>query len=245
MFLGRLSNLFKLLVIMGMAALYLSACAKKEEPCNCGAKNQCASYMTATDTSQALNLVIDETFSTDYQNKILQAVSEWNNYGATNKGRKLFLPRIGAINPATIPELDKCSFSGERNSVFIISDEAAQKWAALKLGANIPGVTIRCSTDGELDRQIIMLNPKILSPEYVVRVTIHELGHSIGLNHSCAEPEDVASDYLACAGLGKEHSYRQAVMFPRIEQNLWTEDALVDRESLQFNDKERAACILR
>ena len=204
--------------------------------------------MTPIAKNATLQVTIDTRFSSDQVNSIIAAIDVWNQYGRSTLGHDLFNSSNGSVKEEESPQkAGDCSFSGDPGAFPIFMETSATKWTALNLTKYNPAVTIRCTGGGSgaptLASQTMLINTSYTQKEEFMSVVLHELGHALGLDHSCTAGA-AQSGFPACASLSEGHPYNQAVMNPLLHPNTANVSLAEKKETLRSNDTERATCRL-
>jgi hypothetical protein len=237
---------FKRFVVLALIATVGAGCGKnkgdeKFTEISCGASDQFASYMNPMDSTVVQTISIDSAFSSDEVTKIEAAVATWNAESNREFGRDIFRTQVLGISASSVPESGQdCGFPGAQGAFSIVKVTNQSTWTSLGFSSNNPGVTIRCAQGlAYATKQVVLLNTANMAtmPEIFQNVILHELGHSIGLDHSCDSANAGKPGFAGCAAAGTDPSYGKAVMYPYV-------NPADVRNELRPNDQQRATCAL-
>lgn len=231
------------------ALMLLAACAKQpqsaEDPlltasCQAPADQRKSFYLPLEE--RPVLLAIDSSFGADEISDIIAAANEWNRFTVSRGAQPAF--DVRQVTPVSLHPLAKSAdlrncddvsrIAGSPYVVPIIRMNSLTRWSAMSLTADVSGITFRCYARRSASAQVIAMNMVDMKPELFRSHVLHELGHVLGLNHSCNSEGD-SPDYPSCDHFGERHPYRMAVMFPK----LFSEK----RETLTANDETRLQCL--
>lgn len=216
----------ELLSLLALGTLVFgSGCAKSELLSkSCQASDDQKGSFNAKLEELPITLFIDSSFNHSQRQAAFAAATEWNRQ-AGGAGQAFIFDSKEAAVPASVRLFDANTAEGAcagglggTKSVYLVnvSDSAD----AVRVGLSGNGTfatTVQCKSDIYIRSQAIYFNTSVTPAAQVGSVMLHEMGHALGLKHSCAkgtEDDPEGAGYRACQGLAADHPYRTAVMYP-------------------------------
>ncbi len=240
----RIWNQKKFLLAIVAAAilpLVLNGCFGKDDECL--HEDQRESKMPIVHVFP-LKVVADDGFSSYEYSEISAAVDEWNKTTTALLGHPFFKLVSNSV-PTGIRNADPndCNQKvGSEGEFFIVREESDSHWKTIGFNHQIPGATVRCARGDAIEHQIILVNVSLIDQRQIQSVVLHELGHSIGLDHSCQGSGD-SPNFKSCGGFTAGHPYHEAVMYPWLSSSVKKNGAPETKTQLQENDKQRTSCL--
>jgi hypothetical protein len=192
-----------------------------------------------------LHLQADATFSQSERASIQEAVERWNDLGLRLTGSAFFdlqfVPASGAARTADPRDCSATAY-GNADTFTLLRETSQSRWRSLGFTDSIPGATLRCFSGTRVDHQVVLIYINVVDPAQLSSVILHELGHALGLDHSCFNGAG-KSDFISCTGLAESHPYHLAVMFPSLRSRRSAFELPEIKDELGDNDQMRTACI--
>ena len=252
---GRRAVVLSALLLLVFTGLVSSCGAKKEEVTkDCKVGNDQKGTMSGHWTVKPVPLaVIVNDFNSVELSQIRGAIGTWNSFFTASKGFKLFLASGAPLSTvpsstAKISTSSVCSIpSMVTSSGFsqpIVIQKVVSGWnhggGIIALTGTCPntvsGQTYKVYSAGVIEVNYQDFFATGLPQPDLQSVLLHELGHLLGLGHSCEQ--QATQGKPACSGSPQE--YLQAVMFPSLGFD--GKNGRVKR-SLQQNDQQRVNCL--
>jgi hypothetical protein len=213
--------------------------------------DQRASFMAPPHNSQ-MTIVVDNLIANDpthgqsWMNGIQRAAQKWNDFGQQIRGSDFFTIQTGDLpDDLRSSRFADCQIqdAGTENHFYMMLETNQQHWVDSGFSNAIPGATVRCYLNKQLTDQVIMVKPDLVRDDQFMSVVLHEMGHSLGLDHSCVAGG--ATNYANCSDIepDTQHPYFLAVMFPMlVSDQTFQQTGAPIKEDLQPNDMDRAKC---
>jgi hypothetical protein len=188
----------------------------------------------------------DPDHGTSWMASVHQAAQKWNDLGQTLRSADFFTVQTGDV-PDDIRngQFSDCQMSdaGDASNFFLVIEKNPAHWTASGFNNQIPGATVRCYTNDDLTQQVIFVRPDLVRDEQVTSIFLHEMGHSLGLDHSCKSGG--GPEFPDCQSIlgDQTNPYNLAVMYPNLIEDFTFQTAVPIKEDLQANDIARAGCL--
>ncbi len=184
-------------------------------------------------------------WTTEEINAILQAARNWNTFFKASMGFPIF-DIGGASNPyiTTDPLLSNvCQGTMLSGGSFIkkmIIEKRNSNWSTAQ--KDVLAITDFCAPSGIMEYAQLRFNYQFFfnsnqSVPDLESLALHELGHIMGINHSCAGQQ--TNGFPLCADPGIDIGYIEAVMFPGVNFNGLVGEL---KRQLKNNDMGRTNC---
>jgi hypothetical protein len=194
-----------------------------------------------------IRVMVDSSFSRVQILSVQQAASRWNGLGRKLIGTDFFDVRAMDLPPAAISsDPTNCEQAyGDKDTLTVVNIHTDSRWREMKLSNDVPGVTLRCFNGKNVTRQSVLLYTALINDVQFGSIITHELGHALGLDHSCANGaagDKIEDKWISCDNVPSGHPYHDAVMFPTLSTN--GNDGMPEvKENLRANDVTRASCL--
>jgi hypothetical protein len=208
------------------------------------AKDQRGSFMAKVGPFP-LHLKVDSTFVANERIGIETAVAQWNVLAGTLGYPGFFELQYSAFTSevrSADPRDCEAKGFGAQDTFSILRETSAERWTGLGFNNSVPGATLRCYRSSWVDHQVVLLYATVIDPQQFSSVILHELGHSLGLDHSCVNVHG-RERFVGCSGLAENHPYRQAVMFPLLRSRRSASEQPEIKDWLRENDSLRTGCL--
>ena len=198
----------------------------------------------------------DGQFNTYEMGLIMDAADTWNRFYGSTSGFQILdygsrsYPRTTARDkPLSLCSNSLVNASGQFTGSITIYKQTT--WPATYAGGAI-AITSNCAnTANPIDKMYIAIMEVNFQNFFIsgkpvpdmTSIFVHEFGHLLGLDHSCAQTYDSSSKTHPplCSNAGLSSEYYDAVMYPVFNFN--ADGTGVIRRSLGANDQGRANCL--
>lgn len=189
-------------------------------------------------------------WSADELEAIVNAIESWNAFHTETRKVALFdAGTSSSIKTSTQEPLSQICSAGILSGTDYSGVAVIYKISNWIADDQVIGLTSYCPVSGTPYNRITNAKLELNYRDYFVEgkrvpdlqsIILHELGHMIGLNHSC-EKGSVTAGVPDCDQVGLSFEYSSAVMYPVV----FFPDTLngEKRRTLQPNDQGRANCL--